>query len=286
MIVFLKNAINDEFETIRTMRYSIIHERPIYVEVYATCVFERNKKVGTMFVHRDITNEYEVEQMKSELVSTVSHELRTPLSSVLGFTELILTKDVPLERQRKYIETIHKEAKRLTNLINDFLDIQRMESGKQIYTMGKVPLATLAEEVLNNFQFSALHHVSIVDQTDNAKIVGDEERVVQLFINLLGNAIKFSPNGGEITIKLVIEEPFVKVSIQDHGIGIPESAIPTLFQKFMQVDNSARRKIGGTGLGLALSKEIVSKHNGEIWIESQEGIGTTVYFTLPMDDQK
>lgn len=285
LISFLKSAMLDEFTTTRTLRYSINKDEPLYVEVYATSVFERRKKVGTMFVHRDITNEYEVDQMKSELVSTVSHELRTPLSSVLGFTELLLTKDVQPERQRKYIETIHKEAERLTNLINDFLDIQRMESGNQIYSMEKIPLAALTEEVINSFQIPATHHVSIQDQSENAIIIGDDERIVQLFINLLGNAIKFSPNGGEIIIKLVKDEPFVKVSIQDQGIGIPESALPTLFQKFMRVDNSARRKIGGTGLGLALSKEIVSKHNGEIWIESQEGVGTTVYFTLPMNQQ-
>lgn len=160
-----------------------------------------------------------------------------------------------------------------------------MESGNQIYSMEKIPLAALTEEVINSFQIPATHHVSIQDQSENAIIIGDDERIVQLFINLLGNAIKFSPNGGEIIIKLVKDEPFVKVSIQDQGIGIPESALPTLFQKFMRVDNSARRKIGGTGLGLALSKEIVSKHNGEIWIESQEGVGTTVYFTLPMNQQ-
>lgn len=286
LIYFLKTAIIEEFTNTRTLRYSIISDAPVFVEVYATSVFEDNEKVGTMFVHRDITSEFEVDQMKSELVSTVSHELRTPLSSVLGFTELLLTKDVQPERQKKYIETIHKEAKRLTNLINDFLDIQRMESGKQVYSMEKTSLKSIANEVVNKFQFDASHHILLDDQTENSIILGDEERIVQLFINLIGNAIKFSPNGGEISIKMINHQEFVKVSIQDNGIGIPENAIPSLFQKFKRVDNSARRKIGGTGLGLSLCKEIISSHNGEIWIESQEGVGTTVFFTLPLYGQK
>ncbi|MGN7476216.1 ATP-binding protein [Solibacillus silvestris] len=285
LIYFLKNAIIEEFANTRTMRYSIGNEMPIFVEVYATSVFEGDEKVGTMFVHRDITSEYEVDQMKSELVSTVSHELRTPLSSVLGFTELLLTKEIQPDRQKKYIETIHKEAKRLTNLINDFLGIQRMESGNQLYSMEKIAFVSLAKEVLKNFKFDPSHEVRFVDQSTNSLILADEERLVQLLINLIGNAVKFSPNGGEIMMKVENNQESVKVSIKDKGIGIPENAIPTLFQKFKRVDNSSRRKIGGTGLGLSLCREIISKHNGEIWIESQEGVGTTVFFTLPLYEQ-
>lgn len=288
LIYFLKIAIIEEYTNTRTMRYSIQQDghSPVFVEVYATSVFEGDEKVGTMFVHRDITSEYEVDLMKSELVSTVSHELRTPLSSVLGFTELLLAKEIKPERQKKYIETIHKEANRLTNLINDFLDIQRIESGQQMYSMNKISLSVLIEEVLKNFQIDSLHNIFFEDESTNAFVNADEERLVQLLFNLIGNAIKFSPNGGEILIRLQNNDESLQVSIRDSGIGIPESAIPTLFQKFKRVDNSSRRKIGGTGLGLALSKEIISKHKGDIWLESVEGKGTTVFFTLPLYDQE
>lgn len=288
LIYFLKNAIIEEFSDTRTMRYSITNDLPTaaFVEVYATSVYEGDEKIGTMFVHRDITAEYEVDQMKSELVSTVSHELRTPLSSILGFTELLLTRELKTERQQKYIETIHREAKRLTNLINDFLDLQRMESGRQTYTMEPLALGTLAADILKNFQHEKNHTLTLINEVENDQITGDHERLTQLFINIIGNAIKFSPSGGEIRVKLTNTTDTVIVSIQDEGIGIPKDAIASLFQKFKRIDNSARRKIGGTGLGLALSKEIVSQHNGTIWIESEEGQGTTVLFALPLHTQQ
>lgn len=284
LVYFLKIAIIEEFTDTRTMRYCIQQDghSPVFVEVYATSVFEGEEKVGTMFVHRDITSEYEVDLMKSELVSTVSHELRTPLSSVLGFTELLLAKEIKPDRQKKYIETIHKEASRLTNLINDFLDIQRIESGQQVYTMDKISITALIDEVLKNFMIDSSHKIYFEDESTNAFVHADEDRIIQLLINLIGNAIKFSPNGGDIIIGVRNINETVQVSIQDHGIGIPESAIPSLFQKFKRVDNSSRRKIGGTGLGLALSKEIITKHKGDIWLESEESAGTTVFFKLPL----
>ncbi|WP_332651416.1 ATP-binding protein [Lysinibacillus sp. 54212] len=279
---FFKNAILEDFKDTRTIRYSISDPTTAFIEVYATSVYEGREKKGTMFVHRDITREYEVDQMKSELVSTVSHELRTPLSSVLGFTELLLKKELKPERQKKYIETIHKEAIRLTNLINDFLDLQRMESGRQSYNMQQISIDELAIEIVNSFRHEKNHRVYLVDSAQYVKVTADQERIVQLLINLIGNAIKFSPNGGEVTITLENVQESIRISVKDQGIGIPQNEIPMLFQKFKRIDNSSRRKIGGTGLGLAICKEIVSKHGGDIWLESEEGKGTTVYFTLPL----
>ncbi|MER1987199.1 MAG: ATP-binding protein [Solibacillus sp.] len=288
IMYFLKNAIIEDFGDTRTMRYRISQSLSAasFIEVYATSVYESDAKIGTMFVHRDITAEYEVDQMKSELVSTVSHELRTPLSSILGFTELLLTKELKQERQQKYIETIHKEAKRLTNLINDFLDLQRMESGRQTYTMEPFVLGALADDIIKNFQHEKNHTITLINEAINDRIIGDKERLTQLFINIIGNAIKFSPSGGEIQVKLENKVDQVVISIQDEGIGIPKDAITSLFQKFKRIDNSARRKIGGTGLGLALSKEIALQHNGTIWIESEEGEGTTVFVGLPLHAQQ
>ncbi|OKL36879.1 ATP-binding protein [Domibacillus mangrovi] len=282
---FFKKAIIENFKDTRKIRYSISQDTPVFIEVYATSVYEDMEKVGTIFVHRDITREYEVDQMKSELVSTVSHELRTPLSSVLGFTELLLTKNLKPERQKKYIETIHKEAIRLTNLINDFLDIQRMESGKQQYNMQSLAIDELAIEIVNRFRHEKNHHVHLVDKARHINVKADQERLVQVFINLVGNAIKFSPNGGDVMISLENVNEMLQVSIKDEGIGIPKNDISNLFQKFKRIDNSSRRKIGGTGLGLSISREIILKHGGEIWIESEEGQGTTVYFNLPLGNK-
>lgn len=253
------------------------------VEVYASSVFnDDEERVGTIFVHRDITNEHELDQMKSELVSTVSHELRTPLSSVLGFTELLLKKDLKPERQRKYLNTIYKEAKRLTNLINDFLDLQRMESGKQKYEMATCSLDNIVMDVLNNFKHINTHQLSFVDESVYVKVKADYERLEQVLTNLISNAVKFSPEGGNITVKLRNENNQMIASIEDNGLGIPHEAVDKLFSKFHRIDQTDRKKIGGTGLGLAIAKEIIDQHGGSIWVESEEGIGSTFYFSLPL----
>lgn len=282
LTLFFTEAIVEDFIDTRTFRYSISQNVPIFVEVYATSVYEGGEKTGTMFVHRDITREYEIDQMKSELVSTVSHELRTPLSSVLGFTELLLAKELKPERQKRYIETIHKEAVRLTNLINDFLDLQRMESGRQQYNMQQLSMDELSIEIVNRFRHEQKHHVHLIDKAKYVNVNGDQERLVQVFINIIGNAIKFSPSGGDVSITLENINNMLQVSIKDQGIGIPKAEIPKLFQKFKRIDNTSRRKIGGTGLGLSISREIIKKHGGDIWIESEEGKGTTVFINLPL----
>ncbi|WP_416147878.1 ATP-binding protein [Salipaludibacillus sp. HK11] len=253
------------------------------VEVYASSVFnDDQERVGTIFVHRDITNEHELDQMKSELVSTVSHELRTPLSSVLGFTELLLKKDLKPERQRKYLDTIYREAKRLTNLINDFLDLQRMESGKQKYEMTTCSLDSIVMDVMNNFKHVNTHQLSFVDESVYVKVKADFERLEQVLTNLISNAVKFSPDGGNITVKMQNENNQMVVSIEDHGLGIPHEAVDKLFSKFHRIDQTDRKKIGGTGLGLAIAKEIIDQHGGSIWVESEEGTGSTFYFSLPL----
>ncbi|MCD8511326.1 MAG: ATP-binding protein [Bacillus sp. (in: Bacteria)] len=256
------------------------------MEVYGESVYRNQEKIGTLFVHRDVTAEYEVDKLKSELVSTVSHELRTPLASVLGFTELLLTKDLKRERQKQYIQTIHKEAHRLTKLINDFLDLQRMEAGVQTYVKERVQLEELIVDVIETFRSSNKNHQFFLkNQVNTPYILGDEEKLIQLFTNLIGNAVKFSPDGGMITISINKKNNQLIIHVADDGLGIPEEALPKLFQKFQRIDNSDRRKIGGTGLGLAICKEIVSGHDGDITVRTELGKGTvfTLYFPILED---
>ncbi|NUU63129.1 ATP-binding protein [Paenibacillus agri] len=277
---FFQKALGEEAAESASMRYSIGTESVKHIDVYAIPVFRRDARIGTLFVHRDITREYELDLMKSELVSTVSHELRTPLSSVLGFTELLLARTMKPEKQLKYLETIHKEAKRLTELINDFLDLQRMESGKQQYTTESANLSEIVLGVLDQYKLGS-HNVLLVDEAFNSEVEVDRDKIIQVLTNLLSNAIKFSPDSNEVNVHLHNEEDRIVVRIQDHGLGIPKDQIGHLFQKFRRVDNSASKRIGGTGLGLAICKEIIDKQKGEIGIESVEGKGTTVWFSLP-----
>ncbi|RAV12136.1 ATP-binding protein [Paenibacillus contaminans] len=273
-----KNASNA-----KSMIYEISGASPRIIRVYHEPLYWGTERFGTLFVHRDITSEYEVDQMKSEFVSTVSHELRTPLASVLGFTELLLYKELKPERQRKYLSTIHQEAQRLTGLINDFLDLQRMESGKQNYVFQEVDLLPIVENVIELQNVNAsLHRFEIVRQTDKSVVWGDPDKIRQVFTNMVGNAVKYSPNGGLVQIVYKQSGDSLVIELSDEGLGIPEDALSKLFSKFYRIDNSDRREIGGTGLGLAIVKEIMLAHQGEIAVASEYGRGSTFSLRFPL----
>ena len=234
-------------------------------------------------VQSDISKRKEVERLKDELVATVSHELRTPLTSLRGFAELMLKRNFPQEKQRDFLAIIHKESLRLTKLINDFLDLQRMESGRQEYAFEVLDLAALQREVMAVFsREDALHHFRFEAPACLPAVSADADRIRQVLSNLLSNAVKFSPNGGEIVSDLRQEGAEVVVRVRDPGIGIAADMQGQLFSKFFRADNHETRRIGGTGLGLALVKEIITAHGGRVWVESVDGQGSTFSFTLPV----
>lgn len=243
---------------------------------------EDGQRTIVINVH-DVTERKEAERVKDELVSTVSHELRTPLTSLRGFAELMLKREFPVEKQREFLSIIHSESLRLSNLINDFLDLQRMESGRQQYSFAAVALPALLRDTAAVFGQPNGGHVLRIEAADSLPPVrADAERLRQVLTNLLSNAVKFSPDGGEILITAHSEGHEVHVAVTDHGLGIPAEALPKLFGKFFRVDNRETRRIGGTGLGLALVKQIVEAHHGRIWVESEVGRGSTFHFTLPV----
>ncbi|QKS72898.1 response regulator [Paenalkalicoccus suaedae] len=288
VITFFREFADGTFEGVKSQQYQLLSDKnERVINVYGATVYDEGEKekLGTVFVHRDMTREHELDTMKSELVSTVSHELRTPLSSVLGFTELLMTKELKPERQKKYLETIYKEAQRLTNLINDFLDLQRMESGKQSYEKSLFPVGSLIMDVMQQFRMEKKHRLSFKDEAYHTEVFADRDRMYQVLNNLISNAIKFSPEGGEIVLRLKNVGSDVVISVADEGLGIPAKALPTLFNKFTRIDQSDRRKIGGTGLGLAITQEIVEYHHGTIWVDSEEGKGSTFYVSLPLEDE-
>ncbi|MFC4601116.1 ATP-binding protein [Cohnella hongkongensis] len=254
-----------------------------HVQMYCEPLYRGCDRIGTLFVHRDVTKQYEIDRVKSEFVSTVSHELRTPLASVLGFAELLLHKELTPDRQKKYIRTIHREASRLTALINDFLDLQRMESGGQSYDFRKVDVAPLLQEVLEIQQVaSSLHRFEWIRKTDETEVYADADRLRQVFMNLIGNAVKYSPDGGTVTVVCSEEDRQLRIDVTDEGLGIPQEALPGLFSRFYRVDNSDRREIGGTGLGLAIVKEIMDVHKGKAFAASVYGQGSTFSLLLPL----
>ena len=253
------------------------------IQVYCEPLMQNNEKIGTVIVHRDITKEHEVDAMKSEFVSTVSHELRTPLASVLGFTELMLNRELKPEKQKKYLTTIYQEANRLTGLINDFLDVQRMESGSQTYTKKYKDVREIIQQIVDTYEVNLLdHEIQLLVETANTVVFADTDKLQQVFTNLISNAIKYSPKGGTIKIRLFEENACLRISFKDEGLGIPPEGLDKVFSKFYRVDNSDRRKIGGTGLGLSIVKEIVKAHQGDIQVESVLGEGSTFVVSFPL----
>lgn len=268
------------------MQASAKDGRPFWTRLVLTPVRDdQNRPANFVAILSDISPQKEAERMKNEFVSTVSHELRTPLTSLRGFAELMLEREYPAEKQRKFIQIIHKESTRLSNLINDFLDVQRMEAGRQEYAFSKVPVGPLLADAAGMFRPTSRIHEFVVDCDESLpEVRADVDRLRQVTTNLVSNAVKFSPAGGQITLTARRDpnQPgMVVVSVSDSGIGIPADAIGKLFEKFYRVDNTATRKIGGTGLGLSIVRQIIDAHGGRIWVESTFGSGSTFRFTLP-----
>jgi PAS domain S-box-containing protein len=237
---------------------------------------------GVGLVLRDVTAERDLARTKDEVVSVVSHELRTPLASVVGFAELLLTRPAMPEAQRQqYLGVMVEEGRRLTALINDFLDMQRLESGRQSIVPRPTPLRPILEQAVNSAGEDVERPI-VLDATDELPLVqADADRLRQVLANLLGNARKYSPHGGVIRLEASHVDNQVVIAVQDHGLGLPTSALPRLFEKFYRVDNSDRREIAGTGLGLAISRRIVEGHGGRIWAESA-GLGRGARFSLTL----
>ncbi len=233
-----------------------------------------------------------IDEIKSEFVSVASHELRTPLAAIKNAVQLMLqgrTGEIN-ENQTKFLSMAERNINRLTGILNSLLDLSRIESGKIEMKFEELDLRGSIEFILSSLKPQADGRSIRLNMEIPEKlpsIYGDREKVEQILTNLLGNAIKFTPEEGEISVSA---KPFenegnmdvVAISVKDSGIGIPEDQLERIFEKFHQVEDSLRRSIAGTGLGLAITKGLVEAHHGRIWVESEIGKGSTFTFTLPM----
>lgn len=227
-----------------------------------------------------------LDKMKDEFISNVSHELKTPLVSIKGYSDLLHdgTLGAITAEQDKALDTVLRNSDRLKHLVDSLLFMSRVQAGTVEYVFERIQIADVIEHALMDMILQ-VENKGLKLEKDVPEglplIEGDEDKLTDMLTNILDNAIKFTPSGGRITVGAFEEKESLHITISDTGIGIRKELIPNLFQRFYQIDASIRRRYGGTGLGLYISKNIVEAHKGNIWIESEEGVGTTVHITLP-----
>ncbi len=260
--------------------------KEITLQPKVTKVIGRNNDlVGIATIFRDITEAKEINRKKTELVSMVSHELRSPLTSIAGFSELLLDDNVTRYQARDYADIILKESRHLNDLINKYLDISRIESGKSQVHKTTVNMEEVVRSVLGMHSYLAdKKNISVgVDIAGNiSDIQADREMVGEVVLNLFSNAIKYSPAGKRIDIRIEENDDYQIVSVIDQGYGIPEDSLDKIFNKFYRVKSDEHvQNVEGSGLGLSLVKEIIIQHDGDIWVESRLNQGSTFMFTLP-----
>lgn len=255
------------------------------VEVSVSPVVQ-DGRVRFLVVVRDVTERRQIDRMKTEFVSTVSHELRTPLTSISGSLGLIVGGAAgPLpDRAQRLVEIAQSNCARLIRLINDILDVEKIESGRMTFVVRPLELRRLLPQAIEAIRpFAATHEVELhlEDVPSEAIVMGDEDRVMQVVTNLLSNAAKFSPQGETVSVRVVSLDRRYRISVADRGPGVPESFRQRIFDKFAQADSSDTRQKGGTGLGLSIVREIVERLGGCVSFDSTPGAGATFHVDLP-----
>jgi signal transduction histidine kinase len=238
---------------------------------------------------QDITERMTLQKIKDEFISTVSHELRTPLTSIYGALSLLQSgKLVTLPtKAEKLVEIASSNCKQLSRLINDLLDIEKLAAGKMLFEMKRLNVVPLLQRAINDHQpYADLHKITLalhVDkQIDELFVYVDEHRLLQILTNFLSNAVKFSPESGSVILSATVTSDEIEIAVQDQGAGIPEDFKSKIFAKFSQADASSSKVKGGTGLGLALCKELVEAMNGSIDYRSEPGCGARFFVRLPL----
>ena len=292
--MLVNDARTDHFETQRIRKDGRI------IDVSLTLSPIRNSDgtvVGASSVARDVTEHnamaealkaselrsvLAVSQAKDEMVSLVSHELRTPLASLLGFTELLYSREFSEAHRKQYLEVMLREGRRLTDLINDVLHIQRLEAGHQNLNLALADLKALIKRAITAAGEDAERPITLAVSETIPLVLVDTDAILQVLGNFLTNARKYSPDGGPIVISARLVGDMVEIDVEDSGLGLPAEALPKLFATFYRVDSSDRRLIKGTGLGLAINRRIVEAHGGKVEVHSAgPGKGSCFQFTLP-----
>ncbi len=292
----LEAASKDNFHPGDEFRVTLSQSTKHTIRILLNQVLDRDRETvkGIAMTVQDITREVELNEAKSQFISNVSHELRTPLFNIKSFIETLFEygEDLTEVQRKEFLETANNETDRLTRLVNDVLDLSRLESS-QTYHLHAVDLNQTIEQTLRTYQLNAKDKGISLEkeiESDLPPVMGHYDLLLQVFANLVGNGLKFTQSGGTVTIRayqvkstseLSSPVPLVRVEVKDTGIGIAPEDKETIFERFFRVENRVHT-LEGTGLGLSIVKSIIDKHNSRIYLESEVGVGTTFWFELPI----
>ncbi len=248
---------------------------------------EDNFSAGVIAVIHDVTEQQRLENSRREFIADVSHELRTPLTNVKSYTETVLeNEDLPRASVRRFLGVVLSETDRMIRIVKDLLVLSRLENRKMEWKRAPFSVPELLERVYEAMRIEAQrsgHHMTLDADGPEGEVIGDRERIEQVMVNVVSNAVKYTRENGEIRIRAFQEGSWVRITVSDNGVGIPKEDLPRIFERFYRVDKARSREMGGTGLGLAIAKEIVEAHGGRIEIQSELEKGTTVTVLLPVD---
>ena len=266
----------------------VIGERTL--ELYLA-PFSDHEQGGVLIVLHDVTEQHRNEERRKEFVANVSHELRTPLTNVRSYAETLRDAggDIPQEMSNSFLDIIITETDRMTHIVQDLLTLSRLDAGNAELVLSRFPFGEAIESVTraNALNAKQRSHELVYDTSESLPLItGDRSRLEQVMMNIIGNAIKYTPDGGHIRIQAGSTEESVWMEVCDDGIGIPEKDRDRIFERFYRVDKARSRESGGTGLGLSIAREIVQRHNGTLALVPHEGPGTTIRLTLPIAQER
>lgn len=244
---------------------------------------------GLIVVLHDNTEQEKIDMERREFVSNVSHELRTPLTTMRSYLEALADGAWKNEEiAPSFLHVTQTETERMIRLVNDLLKLSRMDSRDYDLSKEWVEFNYFFKSIIERFEFSKSQEVQFIRLLSSSELFVeiDTDKMTQVLDNIISNALKYSPDGGDIRFGITMSEDFIKVMISDDGMGIPQANVKRIFDRFYRADRARSRAMGGTGLGLAIAREMIMAHGGEIWAESEEGKGTTIFFTLPFELQE
>ncbi len=261
----------------------------VFLEAHFSVIEKENgEQNGLIAVLHDVTEQEKIEQERREFVANVSHELRTPLTSMKSYLEALADGALDTDVAPRFINVTQNETERMIRLVNDLLQLSKMDSKDYNLTLNSLNLTSFVEQVIDRFEMSTKNQEITFKRnipSEPVFVYGDRDKLTQLLDNIVSNAIKYSPEGGTITCTVKVDKRRVIISVQDEGVGIPKDSIPHVFDRFYRVDKARTRSLGGTGLGLAIAKEIIHAHGGDIWVSSEWEKGTQMSFSLPVPEE-